>query len=177
MLSGMRLVVVVLGLSACVSRYPTTRVTLFDPSELTVAAGGKPPEKPPRLLEGDIALPGRSADVLAFDGDKLEMHAIVGCGYRRHCTPLELRLDTPLANVRTIRQVDVASHEVIPLGLLVGSIFTAIGGGMLAYDHYDHDPLFGGSTTPNLIALGVGLTILALEIHARLASDTVIVVR
>jgi hypothetical protein len=122
-------------------------------------------------------LAGRSSDVLAFDGDRLRMHLIEEryCRHGAHCEPtLDLRIDTPLANVRSIRDVGVASHQVLPLGLLAGTLFTVLGGGMLAYEHAEH---FGGSSTPPALALGVGLAILAIEIHARLANDTVTVVR
>src|ERR1700690_2710552 len=98
----MRFMMVVLCLSACVARFPTTRVTLFDRSEVKVEGAGKLPETLPNLIENDVVLAGRSSDVLAFDGDKLRMKLIEGCGYRRRCTPLELDVDTPPANGRPI---------------------------------------------------------------------------
>lgn len=168
----MRFIAVVACLSACVTRLDTTRVTLFDRSELAVEGTGKLQKVPPGLVENDLVLFGRSADVLAFDGDRLRMRLIQRSDCRRHCTPLELRIDTPLANVRTIRDVGVASHQVIPLGLFIGTLFTVVGGGSLAYAEHD-----GGQRTAPALALGFGLALLALEIHARLASDTVTVVR
>lgn len=178
----MRLLALLVCLCACVQRFATTRVTLFDRSELQVEGAGKLPEVPPGpgLVENDVVLAGRSSDVLAFDGDKLRMHLIEQvryCHRGRPCDPtLDLRIDTPLANVRSIRDVGLANHQVIPLGLLTGTILTVLGGGMLAYEHVEHAEL-GGSSTPYVLVLGGGLAILAIEIRARLASDTVTVVR
>jgi hypothetical protein len=172
MLSRMRSLAIVACLSACVSRVDTTRVTLRDPSELATSGSGTLPlatdKRPVGLADHDVVLVGRPADVLAFDGDQLHMRFA-----RRGA--LALRLDTPLANVRAIHAVGVvANHAVIPLGVLAGGLLAGLGGAMLVYEHEEH---VSGSMTPAALAVAFGVAILAIEIHARLARDTVTVVR
>jgi len=176
---------VIVCLSACVQRVDRTRVTLFDRSELAVAGASAVPAATggpvaTGLVDSDLVLPGRPADVLAVDGDRLHMRlaeAVMDCRRGRRCDrgALELRIDTPLANVRSIHAASVvASHHVIPLGIATGTFLTLFGGGMIAYDVAEHSQ---ASIAPAVCALAFGLTILAIEIHARLARDTVTEVR
>ncbi len=180
----MRIFVVVACLSACVHRVDTTRVTVRDPSELAVETAGTLPRVQdalaPGLVDHDVVLLGRPSDVLAFDGDKLAMHLTQddrrSCVHGQRCPlALDLRVDTPLANVRSIHAVGVvADHRVIPLGLLAGSLLTGFGGGTLGYELAEHEHIGAG---PAPFMLAVGIAILAIEIHARIARDTVTVVR
>jgi len=138
-------------------------------------ADGVLPPAPVGRIDSELVLPGAPADVLAFDGDRLRMHLVERCRRARGCDPrLDLRLNTPLANVRSIHVVDAAVHHVIPLGLVAGTLLAVLGGGMLAYERAEH---LGGSIVPPALALGFGVAILAVEIHARLAEDVVSVVR
>ncbi len=170
-------------LVGCVHRVDTTRVTLRDPSVLAIEGSGALPRGesgPTGLIKDDVVLVGRPADVLAFEGDTLHMHLtrdeVHYChGARCDRRVLDLRLDTPLANVSSIRAVGVvANHAVIPLGLVVGSVLTGFGGGTLAYEASQHERL-GSGPAPFMLAFGIA--VLAVEIHARLARDTVTVVR
>jgi hypothetical protein len=165
--------------SACLHRVDATRVTLYDPSELLVEGSGASPTPATPDAAGidahEVWLRGRPGDVLAFDRDTLRMWQT---RYERRCLrcdwrTLQLRLDTPLANVRSIHAVGVANRRgVIPLGLLAGGLLVGAGGGMLAYSEHERAPITGPA-----VAITVGVTILALEIRARLAHDTVTVVR
>jgi hypothetical protein len=183
MLPAMRVFVAAACLAGCVHRVDTTRVTLRDPSDLAIEGSGalpQPDSGPTGLVKDDFVLVGRPPDVLAFDGDTLRMHLMrdeVHDCHRGRCDHrlLDLRLDTPLSNVRSIRAVGVvAEHGFIPLGLLAGSLLTGFGGGTLAYEASTHESLASG---PAPFMLAIGITILAVEIHARLARDTVTVVR
>jgi hypothetical protein len=178
----MRRAAVLLCSAACVYRVDTTRVTLHDPGELAVVGSGSLPGSGAiGLVDHDVVLVGSAADVLAFDGDELHMHLIDdevgvrrGRSYKRRV--LDLRLDTPLANVKEIRAVGVvANHHVLPLGLLAGGFLTVVGGGVLAVELAEHAQL--GTPPPPVFALTAGLAILAVEIHARLARDTVTAVK
>jgi hypothetical protein len=177
----MRVFVVAACLVGCVHRIDTTRVTLRDPSALAIEGSGALPRgESTGLIKDDVVLIGRPAEVLAFDGDTLHMHLtqdeVHYCrGARCDRRVLDLRLDTPLANVRSIRAVGVvADHRVIPLGLVAGSVLTGFGGGSLVYEAAEHERLASG---PAPFILAFGIAILAIEIHARLARDTVTVVR
>ncbi len=179
----MRVVVVAACLAGCVHRVDTTRVTIRDPSALAIEGSGALPQdegRPAGLIKDDVVLLGKPSDVLAFDGDTLQMHLtqdeVRYChGARCDRRVLDLRLDTPLANVRSIRAVGVvADHRVIPLGLLAGSVLTGLGGSALAYEASEHEHL-GSGPAPFILAFGIA--ILAVEIRARLARDTVTVVR
>jgi hypothetical protein len=184
MLSCMRIIALVAVLSACVHRVDMTRVTLRDPTDLTIDGSGAVPQAEGAVTSGlidhDLVLVGRPSDVLAFDDDKLRAHLtqdeVRYCrGQRCDRRVLDLRVDTPLANVRSIYAVGVvADRRVIPLGLLTGSVLTGFGGGMLAYELAEHEHL-GAGPAPFIFAFGVAL--LAVEIHARIARDTVTVVR
>jgi hypothetical protein len=185
MLPCMRIIAAVACLSACVYRVDMTHVTLRDPSELAVEGSGAVPQAPSSVATGldghDVVLVGRPADVLAFDRDELHMHLtqdeVRYCRHGQRCDRrvLDLRVDTPLANVRSVYAVGVvADHHVIPLGILAGSLLAGYGGGMLAYDLAEHGQ---SGTGPAPYMLAFGIAILAVEIHARLARDTVTVVR
>jgi hypothetical protein len=184
MLSCMRIIALVAVLSACVHRVDMTRVTLRDPYDLTIEGSGALPRVEGAvttgLIEHDLVLVGRPFDVLAFDGDELHMHLtqdeVRYChGQRCDRRVLDLRVDTPLANVRSVYAIGVvADHRVIPLGILAGSVLTGFGGGTLAYELAEHEHL-GAGPAPFILAFGIA--ILAVEIHARLARDTVTVVR
>ena len=133
------------------------------------------------LIKDDVVIVGRPSDVLAFDGDVLHMHLtqdeVRYCRHGQRCDRrvLDLRVDTPLANVASIRSVGVvADHHVIPLGILAGSLLTAFGGGTLTYELAEHEHP-GSGPAPFMLAFGIA--ILAVEIHARLARDTETVVR
>jgi hypothetical protein len=180
----MRLILFVAVLSACVHRVDTTRVTLRDPADLaTEGSAAVPPTDggfADSLVDHDLVLVGRPSDVLAFDGDRLRMHLtrdkVSSCRHGPRCDRrvLDLRVDTPLANVRSISAVGVvADHGVIPLGIPSGILLTAFGGGTLAYELGEHQHVgFGPSAM-----LAFGIAFLAIEIHARLARDTVTLVR
>lgn len=178
-LARMRASLLAACLAGCVHRVDTTRVALRDPSDVAIEGSGALPHAENAPTD-DIILVGRPPEVLAFDSDTLHMHLtrdeVHYChGKRCDRRVLDLRLDTPLANVRSIRAVGVvADHRVIPLGLLAGSLLTAAGGGALAYEASEHEPLASG---PAPFILAFGLAVLAIEIHARLARDTVTVVR
>lgn len=185
MLPHMRIIAAVACLVACVHRVDMTRVTLGDVSELAVEGSGAVPQAQSAFATGlsdhDLVLAGRPSDVLAFDGDQLHMHATQDelryCHRGRHCDRrvLDLRVDTPLANVRSIYAVGVvADHHVIPLGMIAGSVLTGFGVGMIAYERAEHENLWAG---PAPVMLAVGIAVLAVEIHARLARDTVTLVR
>jgi hypothetical protein len=185
MLSCMRIIALVAVLSACVHRVDMTRVTLRDPFDVTIDGSGAVPQAEGPLAVGlikdDIVLVGRPSDVITFDDDKLRMHLtqdeVHYCRKGQRCDRrvLDLRVDTPLANVRSIYAVGiVADRRVIPLGLLTGSLLTGFGGGMLAYELAEHEHLSAG---PAPFMFAFGLAILAVEIHARFARDTVTVVR
>jgi hypothetical protein len=185
MLSCMRFIAVVAVLSACIHRVDVTFVTLRDPSDLAVDGSGAVPQVAGTgatgLVDHDVVLVGRPSDVLAFDGDTLHMHLTRDearyCRHGQRCDRrvLDLRIATPLANVRSIHAVGVvANHELIPLGVLAGSLLTGFGGGTLAYELAEREHVGAG---PAPIMLAVGIAILAVEIHARLARDTVTVVR
>jgi len=180
-----RLIVVVAGVAACVYRVDLTRVTLRDASDLAIEGSGALPrgDGPTGLIDHDVVLVGRPTDVLSFDTtpDTLHMHLtqdeVRFCHHGKRCDRrvLDLRLDTPLANVRSISAVGaVVDHRVIPFGLAAGSLLTGFGGGMLAYEAAEHDHLSAGPA-PFMLAFGIAL--LAVEIHARLARDTVTIVR
>lgn len=183
-LSCMRIITLVAVLSACIHRFDMTRVTLRDPYDVTIEGSGAVPQAEgvgtTGLSDHDVVLVGRASDVLAFDDDKLRMHLtrdeVQYCrGQRCDRRVLDLRVDTPLANVRSIYSVGVvADRRVIPLGLLTGSVLAGFGGGMLAYEFAEHEHL-GAGPAPFMLAFGIAL--LAVEIHARIASDTVTVVR
>ena len=181
----MRLLALVVVVSACVHRVDATRVTLRDPSELVVEGSGALPHADSPLLSGvvdkDVLLVGRPGDVLAFEGDTLRMHLmrdeVRHCHHGQRCDRrvLDLRVDTPLANVRAVSAVGVvADHHIIPLGLLAGGLLAGFGGGTLGYELAVHENV-GGGPAPFLLA--AGLAILAVELHARLARDTVTTVR
>jgi len=186
MLPCMRIIALVACLSACVHRIDMTRVTLRDPYDLTIegSGSGSLPQVEGAIASGlsdhHVVLVGRPSDVLAFDDDKLRMHLtrdeVQYChGQRCDRRVLDLRVDTPLANVRSVFAIGVvADHRVIPLGLLAGSALTGFGGGTLAYELAEHEHLGAG---PAPFMLVFGIAILVVEIHARLASDTVTVVR
>ncbi len=161
---------------ACVPRVDTTRVTLVDPAELVVAGSGSLPGSGAiGLVDHDVVLLGAPEQVLAFDGDELHMHLLASSARHAKARPLDLRLDTPLANVTSVRAVGVVtSHSFIPLGLVAGGLLIAMGGGMLAFDDYEH--VHNAAEGP-AIGIALGVAILALEIHARLARDTVTVIR
>jgi hypothetical protein len=176
----MRMVLVLVCLVACVHRVDVTHVALRDTSELTVEGSGAVPHSDGAyetgLADHDVLLVGRPSDVLSFDGDQLHMHLtrdeIHYCHHGQRCDRrvLDLRADTPLANVQSIQDVGVvASHRMIPLGLLTGTILTAFSGGMIAYELDEHEHISAG---PAPFMLAFGITILAVEIHARLAQDT-----
>ncbi len=183
----MRAIVVIVCMSGCVHRVDMTRVTLRDPSDVAIEGSGSGSAIPqaegplgPGLSEHDLVLVGRPSDVLAFDGDRLKLHLtrdeVHYCrGHRCDRRVLDLQADTPLANVTSIRAVGaVADRRVIPLGILAGSLLTGLGGGTLAYELAEHEHVGFG---PAPVVLAVGIAILAVEIHARLARDTVTVVR
>jgi len=184
MLSCMRIIALVACLFACVHRVDMTRVTLRDSSELAIEGSGSVPQVEGAVTTGlsdhDMVLVGRPSDVHAFDDDKLRMHLTQNevryCrGQRCDRRVLDLRVDTPLANVRSISAVGVVvDRRVIPLGIVVGSVLTGWGGGMLAYEVAEREHL-GSGPAPFMFA--IGLALLAVEIHARIASDTVTVVR
>jgi hypothetical protein len=159
----MRALVITACVAACVHRLDTTQVTLRDPSAVTTEGSGTLI----RATNGDFVLIGRPPDVLAYDGDTLHMHPTRD--------NVKLRLDTPLANVRSIRAVGVVGdQQFIPLGLVAGSVLTGFGAADIAYEAHEHVSL-GTGPAPYMLAFGVGL--LAVEIYHRLARDTVTVVR
>jgi hypothetical protein len=183
----MRSIVLIACMSGCVHRVDMTRVTLRDPSDIAIEGSGSGSAVPQAegpletgLREHDLVLVGRPSDVLAFDGDGLKMHLtqdeVRYChGHRCDRRVLDLQVDTPLANVTSIRAVAaVADHRVIPLGILAGSLLTGFGGGTLAYELAEHEHVGFG---PAPVMLAVGIAILAVEIHARLARDAVTIVR
>lgn len=180
----MRFIAIAVCLSACVYRADTTRVTLRDVSELSVQGSDAVPRASgvasPGLVDHDVILLGRPSDVLAFDDEALHMHMTQDRYCRRgqpHCDrrALDLRIDTPLANVRSIHAVGVVTnHHVLPLGVVAGSLMTGCGGGLLAYELAEHEHAWVG---PAPVALAFGLVLLAAEIHGRLARDTSTLVR
>jgi hypothetical protein len=181
----MRLLALVAVLSACIHRIDTTRVTLRDPSKLATEGSGAVPQVQgdlaPGLVDHDLVLFGRPSDVLAFDADQLHMHLrqdeVRHCAHGQRCDQpvLDLRVDTPLGNVQSVHAVGVVTnHSVIPLGLLAGSLLAGFGGGTLAYELAEHEHIGAG---PAPFMLAAGIAILAIEIHARIARDTVTVVR
>jgi hypothetical protein len=176
----MRCLAIAVCLSGCVDRVDATRVTLRAPSDLAIEGSGSAAVPPDQLAGSDLLLSGRPADVLAFDGDELRMHLtrdeVRSCHHGRRCDPrvLDLRVDTPLANVASVAAVGVAGrHGVIPLGLVVSGLLIGFGGGTVAYERAEHEHV---ELAPAPIVLAAGLALLAAEIHARLARDTVTVV-